>query len=83
MAAELTDRIREIADVKGVSESAVLEPAIERGLQAIWEEIVLSQYVAGDLDRSDAVERVGEQAVRRADREVEAVAQDVEWGTKA
>lgn len=83
MAAELTDRIREIAEASGVSESAVLEQAVERGLQEIWEETVLSLYVAGDLDRSEAVERVGEQAVHRAEREVEAVEQDVEWGTKA
>lgn len=83
MAAELTDRIREIADARGISESAVLEQAVERGLQEIWEETVLSLYVAGDLDRSKTVERVGGPAVQRADREVEAVEQDVEWGTKA
>jgi predicted transcriptional regulator len=83
MAADLTDRIREIADARGVSESAVLEQAVERGLQAIWEETVLTLYVAGDLDRAEAVDRVGEQAVHRTDREVEAVEQDVEWGTKA
>lgn len=83
MAVELTDRIREIADAKGVSESAVLEQAVERGIQELWEETVLSQYVTGDLDRAEAVDRVGESAVRQADREVEAVEQDVEWGTKA
>lgn len=83
MAAELTDRIREISDARGVSESAVLEQALERGLQDIWQETVLSLYVTGDLDRSEAVERVGEQAVHRAEREVEAVDQDVAWGTKA
>lgn len=83
MAAELTDRIREIADARGISESAVLKQAVERGLQKIWEETVLSRYVAGDLDRSEAVERVGDQAIQRTDREVEAVEQDIEWGTKA
>lgn len=83
MAAELTDRIREIADARGVSESVVLKQAVERSLQEIWEETVLSLYVAGDFDRSEAVGRVGEQAVQRADREVEAVEQEIEWGTKA
>lgn len=83
MAAELTDRIREIADATGDSESTILEQAVERGLQGLWEETVLSQYVTGDLDRAEAVARVGESAVRQADREVEAVEQDVEWGTKA
>lgn len=83
MAAELTDRIRELAEAKGVSESRVLELAVERGLQELWEETVLSRYVAGELDRSEAVDRVGETVVRQADREVEAVQQDVEWGTKA
>lgn len=83
MAADITERVREIAETRGVSESEVFEQALERGVQALWEELVLSRYVAGELGRDEAVELVGEETVERADREVEAVEEDVRWGLDA
>jgi len=62
-------------------ESAVFEEALERGVDALWEEVVLSRYVRDELDREEAVELVGESAVRRAEREVEVVEEDVRWGS--
>jgi adenylosuccinate lyase len=62
-------------------ESAVFEEVLERGVDALWEEVVLSRYVRDELDREEAVELVGESAVRRAEREVEVVEEDVRWGS--
>lgn len=83
MAVELSDRVREIAEERGVPESEVFEQALERGIEALWEEVVLSRYVDGEIDRMRAVELVGRDAVSRADREVAAVEEDVEWGRTA
>jgi predicted DNA-binding protein len=71
MTAEISDRVREIAEARGLPESEVLERALERGLEDLWEDLVLAQYLDGDLDREEAIERVGRTKVERADRDRE------------
>ncbi|EMA71253.1 hypothetical protein [Halorubrum distributum] len=83
MAAEISDRVREIAAARELSESEVFERALERGLEALWEDLVLAQYLAGDLDRAAAIDRVGRATVERADRERSVVEDDVDWGLNA
>ena len=83
MAAEISDRVRQIAEARGLPESEVLERAIERGLKTLWEDVVLAQYLAGDLSREEAVTLVGRPKVERAEREGEFVAEDVKWGLGA
>ena len=83
MAAEISDRVREIAAARELSESEVFERALERGLETLWEDLVLAQYLAGDLDRAAAIDRVGRATVERADRERSVVEDDVDWGLSA
>jgi len=83
MAVDLSDRVREIAEARGLPESEVFERALERGLEDLWEDLVLGQYLDGDLDREEAVDRVGRTKVERAEREVEVVEGDVDWGLNA
>lgn len=83
MAAEISDRVREIAAARDLPESEVFEEALERGLEALWEDIVLAQYLDGELDREDAIDRVGRTKVERADQERAVVEEDVDWGLNA
>lgn len=83
MAAEISDRVREIAAARDLPESEVFEQALERGLEALWEDLVLAQYLDGELDREEAIERVGRTKVERAAREYEVVEEDVDWGLNA
>lgn len=83
MAAELSERVREIAEQRDLPESAVLEEALERGVDALWREVVLERYLDGAIDRTEAVDLVGEGVVERAERERDAVEADVEWGFQA
>lgn len=83
MAVDLSDRVREIADARGVSESEVFEQALERGIIDLWENVVLGKYVDGELSRDQAVELVGLEKVKRADRESAAVKEDIDWGLNA
>ncbi|WP_101294522.1 hypothetical protein [Halegenticoccus soli] len=80
MAAELSDRVREIAEAHGLPEFEVFEQALERGLEDFWEDIVLAQYLNGELDRGGAIERVGRTKVERAGKERAVVEEDVDWG---
>jgi NTP pyrophosphatase (non-canonical NTP hydrolase) len=80
MAAEISDRVRKIAEARGLPESEVFERALERGPENLWEDIVLAQYLDGELDREEAIERVGRTKVERAEREHEVVEEDADWG---
>jgi predicted transcriptional regulator len=83
MAADLSDRVREIAEARDLSESEVFERALERGLEDLWEDLVLAQYLNGELDREEAIARVSRTKVERAEREMEIVEEDIEWGLNA
>jgi len=83
MAAEISDRVREIAEARGLPESEVFERALERGLEALWEDLVLAQYLDGDLDREQAIEHVGRAKIERTERERQVVEEDVGWGLNA
>lgn len=83
MGADISDRVREIAAAQDVPESTVFEQALERGIEELWEEVVLARYLRGELDREEAIERVGRSAVERAERERDLVAEDVDWGLNA
>jgi hypothetical protein len=65
---KLTEKIKELASYRGVSESEILEQAIERGVDEMWAESVLSKYVEGEIDTERAVELVSLDRVKRADR---------------
>lgn len=83
MAADISDRVRDIAEARGLPESEVLQRALDRGLEDLWEDLVVAQYLDGELDREEAVERVGRAKVERAERERELVEEDVDWGLNA
>lgn len=83
MAAEISERVREIADARGIAESEVFEEALERGIEDLWEDVVLSRYFDGEIEREDAIALVGTAKVERAERERAAVEEDVDWGLNA
>ncbi len=83
MAAEISDRVREIAEAHDLPESDVFEQALERGLENLWEDLVFAQYLDGELDREEAIERVGRTKFERAGQEREVVEEDVDWGLNA
>lgn len=83
MAAEISDRVREIADARGLPESEVFEMALERGVEELWEDVVLARYFDGELSREDAIDLVGRDKLVRAEREYETVEEDVDWGLNA
>jgi len=80
MAVGLTDRVHEIAEARGMSESAILEQALERGVEDLWIDLILDRYVNDEIDREAAVELVGRDRIKRAERERQAVEDDVRWG---
>jgi len=64
-------------------ESEIRDHALERGVEDLWIEGVLLRYVNGEIDRETAIELVGRDRVKRAERELQAVSDDVQWGLDA
>lgn len=62
-------QIREVADRRDLTESEVLARALERGLEELWADVVVERYLADELTREGAVELVGVERIRRAERE--------------
>ncbi|ADB63350.1 hypothetical protein Htur_4549 (plasmid) [Haloterrigena turkmenica DSM 5511] len=83
MATDLTERVQEIAEARDVAESEILEQALERGVEDLWIDLVLSRYVNDEIDRETAIDLVGRDRVKRAERELEVVEDDVQWGLSA
>ncbi|MFW5900724.1 MAG: hypothetical protein ACOCTH_02995 [Halodesulfurarchaeum sp.] len=83
MATEISDRVREIAAARGLPESEVFERALERGLENLWEDLLLARYLDGDLTRQEIIEQIGLAKVERAERERAVVEEDVDWGLNA
>lgn len=83
MAGDLTERVQNIARTRDVPESEVLKLALERGVEDLWVGLVLTRYLNEEISRDEAVEFVGHRNVKRAEREVDAVEEDVRWGLNA
>ncbi len=83
MATDLTERVQEIAEARDVAESEILEQALERGVEDLWIDLVLSRYVNDEIDRETAIDLVGRDRVKRAERELQIVEDDVQWGLSA
>ena len=81
--AEFTDQVEELAHERGVPESRILEEALEYGVKEIWVQTELSKYLEGEMERSEAIELAGLEKVKQAEKEVETVEEDIEWGATA
>ena len=79
MATDISNRVREIARHRDSDESSIIEQALERGLDDLWEDVVVARYLDGELSREEAVAEVGPEPVERADAASDAVDADIEW----
>lgn len=83
MATDLTERVQEIAKDRDVPESKILEQALERCVENLWIDLVLSRYINDEINRETAIGLVGRDRVKRAERELQAVEDDIQWGLGA
>jgi hypothetical protein len=61
-------------------EAEVVAMATEVGLRQLWREHLLGRYLRGELSRQHAIESVGIDWVEMAERQHQAVVEDVQWG---
>ncbi len=52
------------------------------GLQHLWREVTLKHYLHHEISRNEAIESVGIDWVELAERQYEAMQEDLEWAMK-
>lgn len=60
-------------------EAEVMSLAFQVGLRQLWRGHVLGQLLRGELERDQAIERVGIDWVEIAERQHEAMREDLAW----
>lgn len=80
MATDVSDCVREIARYRDTGESDVIQEAVERGVDTLWRDVVISKYLDGAISREEAVAELGEDLVREVETARQAVEDDVAWG---
>lgn len=66
----------------GRAETELVAEALNAGLDGLYRKHIADAYLAGDLDRPQAVDALGEDAVEGLDYARSAVESDVAWGLK-
>jgi hypothetical protein len=63
-------------------ESEVMTKAFQIGLRQLWREHVLGRYLRHEISRDEAIESVGIDWVDLAERQKEAMVEDMAWALK-
>ncbi|MBS1254155.1 MAG: hypothetical protein MAG451_03211 [Anaerolineales bacterium] len=78
MAATLT-YLEKLVRETDKAESEVMTLAFQTGLRQLWREHVLGHYLRGKIARDEAIETVGIDWVELAERQHEAMMEDLAW----
>lgn len=76
---DVSQKIDFLSDYKNLSESQIIVEALEYGLNEMWKKYILSKYLKDEIEKEEAVKLVGLDKVKRAEREIKTVKEDVEW----
>lgn len=76
----MLEELKELAEARHGKVSDIVAEALQIGISKLWQESVLSMYLRGEIDRNEAVRRVGLNVVELAERQNKAYLDDVKWG---
>jgi predicted transcriptional regulator len=79
----VSERVHELAEHHDLDESAVIQQALEAGVETLYRDMVVSRYLADDISREEAVEQLGVDTVNQVETARDAVEDDVRWGLQA
>lgn len=73
------DYLETLARETSKSEAEVMALALQTGLRQLWRERALSRYLRGEINRDEAIELAGVDWVELAERQRDAVLEDIAW----
>ncbi|HEY2415039.1 MAG TPA: hypothetical protein VGI40_22535 [Pirellulaceae bacterium] len=80
---ETSDYLASLVHDTSRSEEEVLAQAVKTGLREMWRQQLLGRYLRGELDRAAVVDQVGLDLVELAERQSQAVQEDLAWARQA
>ncbi len=78
----MRDKLEYLTRATGRAEVEIVAEAIEEGLTELFRKQIADAYLAGELNREQALVELGENAVEDLDYARRAVKRDVQWGLK-
>jgi hypothetical protein len=82
MVKALVEQIEEVARWKHRPSAQVIAEALEAGVAQLYAQTVLGEFIRRRISRKEAVKRVGAAPVRLAERQLQAVREDLRWGRR-
>ena len=79
----VSDHVRELAEHHGIDESAVIQRAVETGVETLYRNMFVRKYLADEITREEAVDQLSIEVVEEVESARDAVEEDVEWGLHA
>ena len=64
------------------SEAEVMALVFQTGLRQMWRERILGRYLRGEMTRDEAIETVGIDWVELAERQHQAMMEDLAWALR-
>jgi len=79
MVTKATNYIETLVRETNKPEAEVLTLAFQTGLRQLWRENILGRYLRGEISRDEAVEAAGIDWVEMAERQRQAMMEDLAW----
>lgn len=79
----VSDRVRELAEHHDMDESVIIQQAVEAGVETLYRDMLVSKYLADEISREEAIQRLGVDVVEEVESARDAVEEDVTWGLQA
>ena len=80
MGTDVSDRVREIARYRETEESTIIQRAVEAGIDTLWQDVVISKYIDGEISREEACAELEADVINQVDQAKSAIDEDIEWG---
>lgn len=80
MGTDVSDRVREIARYRETEEAAIIQRALEAGIETLWRDVVIAKYLDEEISREEASDELGADVINQVDQAKSAIDEDLEWG---
>ena len=75
-------RLAQLSAETGLSDDQVIAKALQSGIRQLWRERTLAAYLNDEISREEAVDQVGIDWVELAERQRDAMEEDLAWALK-
>lgn len=79
---KLADHLDYLVSRQGQDEAAVLAQALRTGIEALYEETLIEEYLLGRVPRETLLQELGSERLNDVEDRKDALRREVEWGLK-